>query len=82
MLNPTAWVLVAAALLLMLGSRRLPDASRAVGRSLRILKGELRGLSENDVRVKAPAQVGRGPLGGRAARRGTSAGDDEKRAQL
>lgn len=63
MLGPGEFLLIAAAVLLLFGYKKLPDASRAVGRSLRIFKAEVRGLSRHDVRTRAPAQTARGPLG-------------------
>lgn len=35
------WVIIAAAFILLFGAKRLPDAARGVGRSLRILKTEV-----------------------------------------
>lgn len=34
--------------LLLFGSKRLPDAARSLGRSMRILKAETKGLREDD----------------------------------
>jgi len=49
-------------LILLFGAKRLPDAARSLGRSMRILKAETRGLAEDDVASKAEAQSGREPL--------------------
>jgi sec-independent protein translocase protein TatA len=49
-------------LILLFGAKRLPDAARSLGRSMRILKAETRGLAEDDVAAKAEAQSGRQPL--------------------
>jgi sec-independent protein translocase protein TatA len=49
-------------LILLFGAKRLPDAARSLGRSMRILKAETRGLTEDDVAAKAEAQSGRQPL--------------------
>jgi sec-independent protein translocase protein TatA len=49
-------------LILLFGAKRLPDAARSLGRSMRILKAETRGLAEDDVAGKAEAQSGRQPL--------------------
>jgi sec-independent protein translocase protein TatA len=49
-------------LLLLFGAKRLPDAARGLGRSLRIFKAETKGLLEDDVRGKAEAQNARSPL--------------------
>jgi sec-independent protein translocase protein TatA len=57
-------LIIVAVVLLLFGYKKLPDATRAVGRSLRIFKGEIKGMTEDDVSTKAPAQTGRGTLGG------------------
>jgi sec-independent protein translocase protein TatA len=51
-------------LILLFGAKRLPDAARGLGRSLRIIKAETKGLSEDNVDAKAEAQSGRAPLTG------------------
>jgi sec-independent protein translocase protein TatA len=51
-------------LILLFGAKRLPDAARSLGRSMRILKAETKGLAEDDVTGKAEAQSGRQPLEG------------------
>ncbi len=43
--------------LLLFGYKKLPDASRALGRSLRIFKGEMKGLKDDDVRGKDAART-------------------------
>src|SRR4051812_11247657 len=48
-------VLIILAILLLFGYKKLPDASRSIGRSLRIFKGEMKGMKDDDVRVKDPA---------------------------
>ncbi len=50
--------------ILLFGAKRLPDAARSLGRSMRILKAETKGLAEDDVNAKAEAQAGRRPLEG------------------
>jgi sec-independent protein translocase protein TatA len=47
--------LIVAAILLLFGYKKLPDASRSIGRSLRIFKGEMKGLKDDDVRAEQPA---------------------------
>ena len=42
-------ILVLLVVLLVFGSKRLPDSARAIGRSLRILKAETKGLRSDDV---------------------------------
>ena len=51
-------------LILLFGAKRLPDAARGLGRSLRIIKAETKGLQDDDVDAKAEAQSGRAPLSG------------------
>lgn len=48
-------VVIVVAVLLLFGYKKLPDASRAIGRSLRIFKGEMKGLRDDDVRAEGPA---------------------------
>ncbi|MDP9101645.1 MAG: twin-arginine translocase TatA/TatE family subunit [Actinomycetota bacterium] len=43
--------------LLVFGSKRLPDSARAIGRSLRILKAETKGLREDADVVVPPAAI-------------------------
>ena len=46
--SPSHWAIVALLAIALFGYKKLPDASRAVGRSLRIFKTELKGMSEDD----------------------------------
>jgi sec-independent protein translocase protein TatA len=48
-------ILIILAVLLLFGYKKLPDASRSIGRSLRIFKGEMKGMKDDDVRGKDPA---------------------------
>jgi sec-independent protein translocase protein TatA len=48
-------ILIILAVLLLFGYKKLPDASRSLGRSLRIFKGEMKGMKDDDVRTKNPA---------------------------
>ena len=49
------WLSIVALILLLFGAKRLPDAARGLGRSLRIFKAETKGLVNNepDEEVKA-----------------------------
>jgi sec-independent protein translocase protein TatA len=40
--------LIIFAILVLFGYKKLPDASRSLGRSLRIFKGEMRGMKDDD----------------------------------
>jgi sec-independent protein translocase protein TatA len=58
--KPIHIILVVVVLVLLFGAKKLPDAARSLGRSMRILKAETKGLSEDgkgDVAEKADAQV-------------------------
>jgi sec-independent protein translocase protein TatA len=61
-LRPWHVIVLVVVLILLFGAKRLPDAARGLGRSLRILKAETRGLAEDDVNAKAEAQAARQPL--------------------
>ena len=63
-LRPWHIAVLVVVLILLFGAKRLPDAARGLGRSLRIIKAETKGLAEDDVDAKAEAQSGRTPLTG------------------
>jgi sec-independent protein translocase protein TatA len=54
---PELLIILVVALLIFGGYKKLPDASRSLGRSLRIFKGEMKGMKEDDVRTKDAAQT-------------------------
>jgi sec-independent protein translocase protein TatA len=64
-LEPWHVIVVALIVVLLFGSKRLPDLARSMGRSMRIIKAETRGLMEDDVATKAEPRFGRQPLAGR-----------------
>lgn len=41
------WLIIVALILLLFGAKRLPDAARGLGRSLRIFKAETKGLGDD-----------------------------------
>ncbi|MGZ6754742.1 MAG: Sec-independent protein translocase subunit TatA [Nocardioides sp.] len=65
---PGGWELVLILLVVMVvfGSKRLPDSARALGKSLRILKAETKGLREDDSKPSeiAPPQARFDPVTG------------------
>nr|BFE59238.1 Sec-independent protein translocase subunit TatA [Dactylosporangium thailandense] len=67
--RPWHIIVLAVVLILLFGAKRLPDAARSLGRSMRIIKAETKGLADEDVDVdaKAEAQPGRPPLSGQIA---------------
>src|SRR3954447_26751173 len=54
-LGPMEIGLIVLAILLLFGYKKLPGASRSLGRSLRIFKGEMKGMKEDDVRTRDAA---------------------------
>ncbi len=46
--RPSHWVIIAIVALVLFGYKKLPEASRSVGRSLRIFKTEMKGMGEDD----------------------------------
>ena len=56
-LGPLEIGLIILAILLLFGYKKLPDASRSLGRSLRIFKGEMKGMKDDDVRGKDAART-------------------------
>ena len=56
MSNFKGWeiIIILALLLLLFGAKRLPDAARGLGRSLRIFKAETKGLRDDDEREPRP----------------------------
>lgn len=61
-LGPLEIGLIILAVLLLFGYKKLPDASRSLGRSMRIFKGEMKGMKDDDVRTKDEATAVRGEL--------------------
>src|SRR5215213_3585083 len=64
MLKPWHIIVFVVVLILLFGAKRLPDAARSLGRSLRIIKAETKGLvdDDDDVAEKAEPQHSRQPL--------------------
>jgi sec-independent protein translocase protein TatA len=47
--------IIAVVILVLFGSKKMPDAARSLGRSMRILKSEVKGLHDDDAADKAAA---------------------------
>ncbi len=73
-LGPLEIGLIILAVLLLFGYKKLPDASRSLGRSLRIFKGEMKGMKDDDVRGKDPAATT--PVRGEIVPSGTPSSGD------
>jgi sec-independent protein translocase protein TatA len=63
-LKPWHIIVFVVVLVLLFGAKRLPDAARSLGRSLRIIKAETKGLidDDNNVAEKAEPQHSRQPV--------------------
>lgn len=51
------WLIIVALILLLFGAKRLPDAARGLGRSLRIFKAETKGLADDAKGAAATDEV-------------------------
>jgi sec-independent protein translocase protein TatA len=51
------WLIIIAAFILIFGAKKLPDAARGVGRSLRILKSEVSAMHEEGSKPATPAET-------------------------
>lgn len=56
-LRGSEWLILLLVIILLFGARRLPDAARGLGRSLRIFKAETKGLSEPETTTEPPKPV-------------------------
>jgi sec-independent protein translocase protein TatA len=80
-LGPLEIGLIILAILLLFGYKKLPDASRSLGRSMRIFKGEMKGMKDDDVRGKDEATTVRGQLSPAAPAPAPAAPDYEAEAR-
>jgi sec-independent protein translocase protein TatA len=55
--SPWKILIVAVIIIVLFGSRKLPDAARSLGKSMRILKTEVQGLHEDDEPAAQAAPV-------------------------
>lgn len=53
-LSPWHWAILLVVVIVLFGAKRLPDAARSLGKSLRIFKSEVREL-QNESRAESPA---------------------------
>jgi sec-independent protein translocase protein TatA len=59
-------IIIAIVIFALFGYRKLPDAARSIGRSMRIFKAETKGMREDEVQAKAEAEFRRSSLEGTA----------------
>ena len=57
-LRGSEWLIIVLLIVLLFGAKRLPDAARSIGRSLRIFKAETKGLAEDAAAPAAPTAAG------------------------
>lgn len=55
--SPWKILIIAVVVLVLFGSRKLPDAARSLGRSMRILKSEIKDLHEDDATPDSQPQA-------------------------
>jgi sec-independent protein translocase protein TatA len=60
-MSPWHWAIVALVVIILFGSKKLPDAARGLGRSLRIFKSEVKEMQHDDERA-ASSQPAPSPL--------------------
>ncbi|WP_405778778.1 Sec-independent protein translocase subunit TatA [Streptomyces sp. NBC_00859] len=56
-LEPWHLLIVAIVVMVMFGSKKLPDTARALGKSMRILKSEAKAMKEDGVASREPSGV-------------------------
>jgi sec-independent protein translocase protein TatA len=54
-LSPWHWAILAVVVILLFGAKKLPDAARSLGKSMRIFKSELREMQTENTDNKAQA---------------------------
>ena len=57
--SPWKILIVAAVLIVLFGSKKLPDAARSLGRSMRILKAEVSSMHEDEPPPGLPGEAAR-----------------------
>ncbi|MEV6021057.1 MULTISPECIES: Sec-independent protein translocase subunit TatA [unclassified Streptomyces] len=56
-LEPWHLLIVAIVIIVMFGSKKLPEAARGLGKSMRILKSEAKAMKEDDIPQSSDATV-------------------------
>ena len=55
-LQPWHWIIVIAVFVLLFGAKKLPDAARSLGKSMRIFKSEIKEM-QADSEQETPTQI-------------------------
>lgn len=66
--EPSHILLILLVVVVLFGSRRLPDAARGLGRSMRIFKSEIKQMQQDDDKPKRSAEAPGEPLEGKVVR--------------
>jgi sec-independent protein translocase protein TatA len=53
-LQPWHWLIIIAAFVLLFGAKKLPDAARSLGKSMRIFKSEIKEMQSDSKPEEAP----------------------------
>ena len=53
-LQPWHWLIVIAAFILLFGAKKLPDAARSLGKSMRIFKSEIKEMQSDGATTDKP----------------------------
>jgi sec-independent protein translocase protein TatA len=59
--SPWKILIVAVVIIVLFGSRKLPDAARSLGRSMRILKSEVQGMHDDTPSAQVQSTVAQAP---------------------
>ena len=60
-LQPWHWLIVIAAFILLFGAKKLPDAARSLGKSMRIFKSEIKEMQSDGDKPSPPLPESSGP---------------------
>jgi sec-independent protein translocase protein TatA len=55
-LQPWHWIIVIAVFVLLFGAKKLPDAARSLGQSMRIFKSEVKQMKDEDDKTARTAE--------------------------
>jgi sec-independent protein translocase protein TatA len=87
-LQPWHWVIVIAVFVLLFGAKKLPDAARSLGKSMRIFKSEIKEMQSDSQAAKSdqPTQItservsDAGDMPGGATQASTESSSDKRSA--
>jgi sec-independent protein translocase protein TatA len=69
--NPLLLIVLLLIIVLVFGAKRLPDAARSVGKSMRIFKSEVKEMKDDDTSGKRTTDAPSEPIEGRVVDRDT-----------